>query len=396
MRLPYLALTILLFVNIGIDAYIYVALRHRLKSRVWSLVQAVTAALFTLLFIGVLVMPVRSTNNTMLVAVMWAIFTYASVYLAKILFVAVDLLACIPQVFKHPRLRWLTLTGAAMALTLFVTMWWGALVNRLNINTVRVTFSSPELPEAFDGFRIAQISDMHLGTYAGDTTFVHKLVERVNALHPDAIVFTGDLVSRNSVEADGFAPTLARLHAPCGVFSVLGNHDYGDYTDFPTPQEKADDHQRLLDLERGAGWKVLPDSSALLVRGADTLVMIGVENISRPPFATYGSLCRAYRTPADARFKVLLSHDPSHWERQIRDNDSVNVHLTLSGHTHAMQISALDASPASLIHKYWSGLYADRSGHALYVNIGTGTVGFPARIGATPEITLITLRRSKL
>ena len=395
MRLPYLALTLLLIFNIGIDVYIYAALRRCLKSRVWCWAQAVTAALLTVMFAVILCLPVRSADNAVMVAMMWMIYVYGSVCLSKILFVVIDLVARIPQLSGRPRLKWITRTGAVMAAAGLATMWWGALLNRLSLDTVEVTFSSRELPEAFDGFRIAQISDMHLATYGSDTTFVHRIVERVNALSPDMIVFTGDLVSRNATEAEPFRRTLAGLHAPCGVFSVLGIHDYGDYQDWPSAEAKAADHRRLIDIERGAGWKLLQDSSAYVERGGDTLVVIGVENIGRPPFAAYGNLKRAYPTPGDSRFKVLLSHDPSHWQYELAGSDSANVQLTLSGHTHAMQIRVMDASPASLIHKYWSGLYTDRSGRALYVNIGTGTVGYPARIGATPEITLITLRREK-
>lgn len=394
MRLPYLILTLLLVFNVFIDVYIYKCISSAGRGKTWRCVQLWSAVLFALLFISVLVMPVRSATNSMLVGVMWMIFVYGSVYVSKFVFVAFDALSRLPRLFKRGQWRWLSMTGLGISVITFLCMWWGALVTRLSLDTVDVTYTDCNLPAGLDGFRIAQISDIHLSTYDGDTAFVHKLVEHINSLDADIVVFTGDMVSRNSDEAEAYVAPLSRLHARYGVYSVLGNHDYGDYEDWPSAAAKAKDHSRLIELQRRMGWRLLRDETARIPVNGDTLVLIGVENIGRPPFKAYGNLRRAYETPGDNRFKVLLSHDPSHWENEIKDNPENNINLTLSGHTHAMQMEFFGKSPASAVHKYWSGMYTDKYGKGLYVNIGTGTVGYPARMGsARPEITLITLKR---
>lgn len=393
MRLPYIILTIVLLFNIFIDIYVYMAMHTYLRRRIWSRIQAWSAVVFQLMFVAVLVMPVRSGGNTMITWTMWMIFIYISVYLSKILFVIFDILSRLPMLFKRSRWKWMTGVGTAIALLVFVNLWWGALVTRLSLDTQRVTVTDATLPKGLDGFTIAQISDMHLGTYNGDTAFVSRMVDRVNSLHPDIIVFTGDLVNRNSDEADAFVKPLSRLKARYGVYSILGNHDYGDYEDWPDDKARNANLEKLCTLERRMGWNLLRDRSQFIPVKSDTLVLIGVENISRPPFHTYGSLERAYPTLSDNRYKVLLSHDPTHWNESIHNNDTTHVALTLSGHTHAMQARIFGVSPAAWGHERWGGLYDDDKGHKLYVNIGLGTVGYPARIGATPEITLITLRR---
>ena len=240
-----------------------------------------------------------------------------------------------------------------------------------------------------------QISDMHLGSYGNDTTFVAKLVDSINALHPDVVFFTGDIVNRCSDELKPFMSVLSRLNAKDGVYSIMGNHDYGDYRNWQNPQDKINDRIKLKDMQRQMGWRMLNNSHDYLRRGSDSIAIVGVENIGDPPFESYGDLNKAYPTPSDSVFKILLTHNPAHWTSAIKDNKSQRFDLTLSGHTHAMQIEFAHISPAVFRYKTWGGMYNDSIGHDLYVNIGTGTVGFPARIGATPEVTLFTLHQSK-
>lgn len=394
MRLPYLMLSLLLVFDIFIDVYIYRYLATTFRARIWSRIQAWSAVAFTLLFLVVLVIPVRSASNSTLVCVMWMIYTYASVYIPKIIFVIFDAIGRIPTLFKHKKLKYVTGSGTIFAAVCFLCMWWGVAVTRNHLDTKEVEYVNASLPPAFNGFKIAQISDMHLSAYNGDTTFVHKIVKHINALNPDIIVFTGDMVSRTGTEATPFVNTLSKLKAKYGVYSVLGNHDYGDYEDWSSEQAKFNDHNKLIESQKQMGWTLLRDSTAVITLNNDTLMLIGVENIGHPPFKVYGSLEKAYPTAADNHFKILLSHDPSHWQYSIHNNKTTNIALTLSGHTHAMQMEFWNTSPAALVHKYWSGMYTDDYGKSLYVNIGTGTVGFPSRIGtAYPEITLITLKK---
>lgn len=393
MRLPYFVLTILLFVSILSDIYLYFVLRSTFRRKVWAIVHVAFAAIFNIAFLTVLLYPVRTTANDRLPVVMWTIYIYGSIYLPKYLYVVLDVISRVPRLFNHDPWRWLSVVGSVSATLLFVVMWWGALYNRFDLEVKEVDVCDNSLPANFEGYRIALVSDLHLGTFGDDTTFVHKIVERINALHPDIIVFSGDIVNRNSAELKPFVRTLSALKAKDGVYSVMGNHDYGDYMDWPDETTKACNLQSLKDMQKQMGWHLLNNEYTAIGRGNDSIIVVGVENIGDPPFHVYGDMHKAYSTPGDDKFKILVSHNPSHWDKEIQNIDTVNVALTMSGHTHAMQLSILGFSPIKWRYPHWGGLYADSKGQHLYVNIGAGEVGFPARIGARPEITLITLKR---
>ncbi len=396
MRLLLLPAVLLILVNILIDYYIYRCLRQRFRSHKPSLWQAFTAVLFQLAVIVAILLPRRDGNNAVLLTVMWTLYGYLSIYAGKLLFVLFDIVARIPRLFGKQRLKWLSRVGVVVGIACFLTFWWGALVNRYSLQVKEVDVPVAGLPTAFDGFRIAQISDLHTGTFGSDTAFVSKLVDKVNSLHPDVIVFTGDIVNSRSSELIPHTSPLSRLEAPYGVYSILGNHDYGDYSDWPTPESKKANLEELITLQRGMGWNLLLNETAWLRSGSDSLALIGVENIGDPPFKVYGSLAKAYKTPGDSVTKILLTHNPAHWTDSIAGRSEMRIPLTLSGHTHAMQMEVGGWSPAKWRYATWGGTYCDPdSTHTLYVNIGDGTVGFPARIGATPEITVLTLRKKK-
>ncbi len=393
MRLPIVLMIAAILLNAAADFYIYRSLQRYNSRKLWRRVYLVAAAACMALLIAILCMPFRSGGEDVLRATMWMLFTFLSLFTPKVIYVIFDLSARIPMLFRKPTFRPLSWFGLFMALVAFVAMWWGALFNRFNLDVRNVEIASPEVPKGFDGFTIAQISDLHVGTFGNDTTFLCDLVGKINSLHPDLVVFTGDIVNRRTVELEPFVNVLSRISAPYGVYSILGNHDYGDYTEWPTKQAKAENMQLLKDLQRRMGWKMLNNAHDTLVAHGDTLMLIGVENIGDPPFPVYGSLAEAYPAGvSDRHAKVLLSHNPAHWDSDIQDSDSTNILLTLAGHTHAMQITMLGTSPAAWRYHHWGGLYTDKKGQNLYVNIGAGTVGFPARVGATPEITLFTLR----
>lgn len=393
MRFPLIPVLVLLLVNCGIDLYIYRALLKRTANRLWSRIQLWCAALFFIAMIVIICLPKRQGDDGAFLALMWCLYAYLSIYLSKYLFVVFDLIAKLPQLWHRRRSKTVTAAGIVMAVACFLLLWWGALINRYNIDIKKVEFASAEVPVGFDGFRIVQISDLHTGSYGSDDSFLTKLVEQVNGLNPDMIVFTGDIVNRHSDELEPFVSTLSRFEAP--VYSVLGNHDYGDYYHWPDAAAKQANHRKLFDLQKAIGWQLLNNESRTLRQGNDSIVLIGVENIGDPPFPVYGDLDKAYQGDlADPAFKILMSHNPAHWVEDIKDSPDKNIALTLSGHTHAMQLEFLGISPAAFRYDTWGGMYADAdSAHRLYVNIGLGEVGIPARIGATPEITLITLRR---
>ena len=390
MRLQYIPLLILILLNVGVDYYIARGLRGLIKKA-----HVAVSILMFAVIVAVLVMPVRSIGGGLLIAAMWMLFTYLTVYASKYVFIIFSLLSRIPRLWHAPRWKWLNRAGIILGWLTFAAMWWGALFNRFNIDVERVTVEIPGLPEQFDGYTIAQLSDLHVGTYGNDTTYLHKVVETVNALHPDVIMFTGDIVNSRSEELIPHAPVLARLEAPDGVYSIMGNHDYGDYSEWPSDEAKRDNLHLLHRLQQeDMGWKLLLNRTDYIRRDSAEIAVIGVENIGDPPFHIYGDLNKAYATPGDSLTKILLSHNPAHWVESIADDSGKNIALTLSGHTHAMQIEAFGWSPAVFRYPTWGGLYtSDNTDNKLYVNIGIGTVGMPARIGATPEITLITLKR---
>lgn len=395
MRVPFLPLLLLIIICVAIDWYICRRTRCFAPHKsVWAKLQIISIPLGLGLLLGGIFIPAKEGADGLLLVKMWMLFSFLSIYFAKISGVLFDLIASIPMLFSRRRISALTILGIAAGIIVFCAMWWGALVNRFRIQTIEVEIPVKELPEAFEGYRIAQISDLHVGTFGNDTSFVARLVDEVNASNPDLIVFTGDIVNRRSREFEPFTSVLSRLSAPDGVYAILGNHDYGDYMHWDSESDKKANMRRLYSLYDFTGMRLLRNETQWLHRAGDSIALIGVENIGDPPFRVYGSLTHSYPALNDSATKILLSHNPAHWTDSIASNKDINVALTLSGHTHAMQIEIAGASPAVLRYPKWGGLYADEdSTHLLYVNIGAGTVGMPMRIGATPEITLLTLRR---
>ena len=393
MRIPLLFLITVIVLSLLVDGYIYIMVRRRCVSKLPARLQLVSAVLLYMVLIVGVSMPRRSGDDGSLLFIMWVLFGYMTFIMPKLVFVVVDAVALLPVLWHGRRWRWLSLTGGVIAIVAFLAMWWGALVNRFRVDVREVDFEFPHLPAAFDGFKIVQISDLHVGTYGDDDRFVRKLVGVINGLHPDAVMFTGDIVNRHSSELIPFVDALSGIEAPYGVFSILGNHDYGDYADWPSEADKAADVAALCAMQESMGWKLLLNQTEFMHSGRDSIAVIGVENIGDPPFRIYGSLHKAYPAVGDSVSKILLSHNPAHWTDSIAGHDDVNIALTLSGHTHAMQIEVAGLSPAAMRYATWGGMYGDEAGrHALYVNIGAGTVGMPMRLGATPEITLITLK----
>lgn len=390
MRLPLLIALIALAVNIAVDFYIFrrLAGRPRLQR-----LHAILSALLSLLWLGIIIVPKRIGDDAFLLRLMWTIYGYWTVYIPKYIACVPDAVAAIPRLWHGRRWRWLSGAGIVLGIAVFCTMWWGALVERFSLTKTDVEVEIPGLPADLRGLRIVQISDWHVGSYGTDTTFVARTVDSINALHPDLILFTGDIVNRHSTELQPFESVLSRLHAPLGVYSIMGNHDYGDYYSWSSEEAHRADADTLRAMQRRMGWNMLDNAAVML--GTDStvrLALVGVENIGEPPFNTYGDLRHAYPTLADSVPKILMSHNPAHWTDSIADNPDVNIALTLSGHTHAMQMRIGSFSPAEWKYRTWGGLYTDSLGRKLYVNTGIGTVGIPMRIGATPEITLITLR----
>lgn len=395
MRLPILMMIITILINGVVDYYLFKTIKKRISKSVYAKCYAWLSVFVTLALIVTISLPRRTGTNESLVFIMWMLFAYFSIYIPKYVYIVCDLVARIPLLLKKQRIKWVSKTGTILGVVSFCLMWWGALVNRFNIDVNEVEVPISSLPTPFDGYRVAQISDLHVGTFGIDTTFLAEVVEKINSLDVDAVMFTGDIVNRNSAELQPFVSTLSRINARDGVFSVLGNHDYGDYSDWESPEAKEENLKLMHKLQKQMNWTLLLNETKQVYRGNDSIFIIGVENLGDPPFKNYGSLSNAYTTINDSTIKILLSHNPAHWERDIKDKKDNNIALTLSGHTHAMQMSIGSFSPAALRYKYWGGLYVDDSNHYLNVNVGIGEVALPMRIGATPEITVLTLRKAQ-
>lgn len=393
MRIPILLFSITILFCFLIDFYIFKATKNRCKSKVPSRIQLWSAlALYLLLLAGTLT-PMRTGDSNVLIIKMWLLFSYFTTFIPKAIFVLFDILASALKLIHKKRWSFISIIGGIAAFTSFCMMWWGAMINRLDVNVKPVTVEIQNLPEAFDEYRIVQISDLHVGSYA-DEDYINRLVAFINKLKPDLIVFTGDIVNRKTDELNPFIKSLSNLSAGDGVVSILGNHDYGDYYNWESDSAKEQSLRKMIDTQREMGWNLLLNEHIMLRHGSDSIAIIGVENVGDPPFKIYGDLNASYPDLSDDVVKILLSHNPIHWKNEIANNDSINIALTLSGHTHAMQTELFGLSPASVRYEKWGGMYEDNSKqHKLYVNIGIGTVAFPMRLGATPEVTLFTLTR---
>ncbi len=396
MRLSILVMLVVMIVNVFVDYLIWRRIVRNSHLRWPGVAYAWSSLLLLIVAIVAISLPRRGGSDTVLLIDMWLLYFYFSIYLPKYFYLIISSIGRLPRLWHGRCWSMFEWIGGIVAFVTFIIMWWSAAVNRLNYQVREVTVEFADLPAAFDGYRIAQFSDFHVGTYGHDTAYVSKIVDVINELHPDAVVFTGDIVNRRTEELTPFIDVLSRISARDGVYSILGNHDYGDYVEWPSAEAKKQNLAQMKQLHGEMGWKLLDNKSDILWRGGDSIAMIGVENVGDPPFTVYGDLDKSYPDLADSTFKILLSHNPAHWVKDIADNDSVNIDLTLSGHTHAMQMQIGSWSPAKWRYPTWGGLYDDRSeSHKLYVNIGLGAVGIPARVGATPEITLITLKRGR-
>ena len=257
-----------------------------------------------------------------------------------------------------------------------------------------VVVKSDLLPQNFNGLRIVQISDLHLGSFNYRYHILHRAINTINSLKPDFIFFTGDLVNNYAWELNGWEDVLKSLTAQQGKYSVLGNHDYGDYSKWESEEERNSNFADIKDFHAQIGFKLLLNEAECIENKGDKIAIVGVENWGNPPFKQYGDLQQSLQGVEDVGFKILLSHDPSHWSEEVVNK--TNIALTLSGHTHGMQaginIKNKEWSPIKYKYKHWAGLY--RLGHQfLYVSRGLGWMGFPGRLGMRPEITFIELEK---
>lgn len=283
--------------------------------------------------------------------------------------------------------------GALSATLPILTMGWGVLSGAHDYTIRKRTLKLKNLPPSFEGYKIAQVSDIHVGSFWSKSS-VQKGVKLLNEQGADAIFFTGDLVNNRADELEGWTEVFGQLSAPDGVFSVLGNHDYGDYVPWANEGEKRANLDRLKQSQRDMGWDLLINENRRIVRGSDSIGVLGVENWGdKGRFPKYGDLAAAHNGIENEPVKLLLSHDPSHWKGEVLKNYQ-DIDVTFSGHTHGMQfgieVGQIKWSPVKYFYPEWADLYKERD-QMLYVNRGFGYIGYPGRFGILPEITVFTL-----
>jgi predicted MPP superfamily phosphohydrolase len=286
-------------------------------------------------------------------------------------------------------LSWL---GIGIGGTLITSLIYG-FSNKYNYHIRHIPLAFSNLPPAFKGLKIVQISDVHSGSFDNKKA-VDRGIQKILDLEPDLILFTGDLINDRATEMYGYEDVFARLKAPLGVFSTLGNHDYGDYVKWPTEEARDQNIEDLKKIQAGMGWRLLMNEHVVLEKDGQEIALIGIENWSaKARFPKHGKMWDAYPGAEKYPFKILMSHDPSHWDAEVRPKYG-DIDLTLAGHTHGMQfgieIPGFKWSPVKYVYDEWAGLY-ESGKQKLYVNRGFGFIGYPGRVGILPEITLIEL-----
>ena len=300
-----------------------------------------------------------------------------------------------PFSLAHDKIRSqiILLSGLILSSGMALTIGYGVIAGKKTIRMEEFRLDIADLPAGLNGLKIVHISDIHLGSYENDR-FLKRCVGKINWLEPDLILFTGDMVNNFYQEITGFEDLLGRLQARSGKFAILGNHDYGDYSDWNSPKDKARNLRGIKRKVGEAGFQLLLNRSAKVDIRDTSLYIIGVENWGHPPFPQYARLDSAQQNVPGKSFRILLTHDPAHWSDQVLYK--TDIPLTLAGHTHggqfAIKIAGMEFSLIRLLNKYWGGLYMENN-QFLCVNRGLGCVGLPARIDMAPEITVITLFR---
>lgn len=294
-----------------------------------------------------------------------------------------------------PRSEFLAKTALVAASIPFGTMAYGILSGAHDYRVRRVTVKLPNLPKSFDGIKIGHVSDIHSGSFFNKTA-VQGGVEMILNEKPDLIFFTGDLVNNEASEVKDYINVFDKFKAPLGVYSVTGNHDYGDYHRWDSAEAKRRNFNDLIEAHRLMGFKVLMNSNHIIEQGGEKLAILGNENWGGGRFAKYGKLDLAHAGTDEAAVKLLLSHDPSHWDAQVRPHYK-DIDVQFAGHTHGFQfgveIGNFKWSPSQYAYKQWAGLYQEGSQY-LYVNRGFGYLGYPGRIGMPPELTIMELKRA--
>ncbi|MGJ1385881.1 metallophosphoesterase [Sphingobacterium spiritivorum] len=376
------------------DVYFYQAV-STLTQNTW--IRAIYWSVDALLFAGIIaIVFLRKAGNNLQRFIPMLITAMLVIFIPKLFSFPILLAEDIVRLLRGFPARSLYVSEATLVLAVIMILiiLFGLTRGKHFYRVRKETLYFPDLPEVFDGFTITQLSDIHSGSL-NDIKGVQKGIDLANAQNSDLLLFTGDLVNNMATEMDPWIPYFTKLKAPYGKYSVLGNHDYGDYIRWDNKEAKEANLNRLKEVHAETGFRLLLNEAVIINKQGQSIALVGVENWGKGGFHQYGDLKEATAHIPDDAFKILMSHDPSHWDEVTVDHNQ-HVHLTLAGHTHGMQFGielfGFKWSPIQYFYKQWAGLY-QRDGKYLYVNRGFGYHGLKGRVGVWPEITVLTLKR---
>lgn len=389
----YVLITLLLMIAIP-DIYFYLKLKDRNARPIYIILHLIPALFFTSLFLYIKFGLESSRNFRIVAEIMWLYFFFLLIYIPKLIHIFFYFLNFIyKKIFKHDNI-YFTVSRIALSVLAVVIMFISAYITPRKFDVIKIQVYIPNLPEAFRGYKIVQISDIHLGSWNKKFNKLKTVIKLVNEQNPDIIVFSGDIVNNFANETQGWQPYFLELKAKSGKYAVLGNHDYGDYTEWKSNKERMENRRLIKQAIRDFGFQLLLNENVYLKKGADSILLVGVENWGNTMQSRYSNLNKALSGSIPNTPKILISHDPSQFDPEIVGKK--DIVLTLSGHTHAAQLGIKIGgrlfSPAALVFKYWAGLYKVNNQY-LYVNRGIGYIGLPMHIGVRPEITVIELNR---
>ena len=387
-------LILILLLFLVADVYFYQAV-STLTENTW--IRAIYWSVDVLLFAGIIaIVFLRKAGNNLQRFIPMLITAMLVIFIPKLFSFPILLAEDIVRLLRGFPARSLYVSEATLVLAVIMILiiLFGLTRGKHFYRVRKETLYFPDLPEVFDGFTITQLSDIHSGSL-NDIKGVQKGIDLANAQNSDLLLFTGDLVNNMATEMDPWIPYFTKLKAPYGKYSVLGNHDYGDYIRWDNKEAKEANLNRLKEVHAETGFRLLLNEAVIINKQGQSIALVGVENWGKGGFHQYGDLKEATAHIPDDAFKILMSHDPSHWDEVTVDHNQ-HVHLTLAGHTHGMQFGielfGFKWSPIQYFYKQWAGLY-QRDGKYLYVNRGFGYHGLKGRVGVWPEITVLTLKR---
>lgn len=397
MRMYGLVFVILLLLVILPDYYFFRKINKNPAHKKFALLSLIPAVLFVLFFSFLLLFGRSISDYKITYIFMWINYVFLLLYVPKMLYLIVRALRkLMRRIFPKYEFWFMSVVAWVVAAFSFSIFLIGAVVTPHNFELSKVDVVINNLPSAFDGYKMVQISDIHLGSFGGNVQRLQPIVPIINQQNADLVIFTGDMVNNYAAETTGWEGLFQSLQAKDAKYAILGNHDYGDYSDWESETAKMANRLAIDRNIEKMGFQLLLNEHVHLTRQGDTLVLAGVENWGKPPFPKYGDLNKAMQDVAVTDCVILLSHDPSHWQAEVLDYP--NIKLTLAGHTHAAQFMfrwmGRNVSPSSWVYELWDGLYTQGHQH-LYINRGLGYVGLPMRVGARPQISVITLRSGK-